>query len=252
MECPPIQVTNCNFRYSPDTPIVLKDLNFQIEKGSRVLVLGANGAGKSTLFRLLAGKHMHPRKEVLVLGRSAFYETPKQMAYLGSDWRHSISCVSNNVPYHGDFSVQEMLNVLARTAKPERIQELVDLLDINVNWRMHQISDGETRRVQILLALMNPFEVLLLDEITVDLDVLTRINLLEFFRKEADLGCTIMYATHIFDGIDSWPTHFIRIENNRATLISATEVTGPIYQNAARWLQEEREDKKKRLAETQK
>lgn len=99
---------------------------------------------------------------------------------------------------------------------------------------MHQISDGETRRVQILLALMNPFEVLLLDEITVDLDVLTRINLLEFFRKEAEKGCTIMYATHIFDGIDNWATHFIRIENNKATLIPASEVSGPIYQNAAR------------------
>lgn len=93
-------------------------MNFTVEKGSRVLVIGyvlssvlliflsssfglhfpaslrsANGAGKSTLFRLLAGKHMHERRSVLVMGRSAFFETPKEMAYLGSDWRHSIACV---------------------------------------------------------------------------------------------------------------------------------------------------------------
>jgi CCR4-NOT complex subunit CAF16 len=52
-----------------------------------------------------------------------------------------------------------------------------------------------------------------------------------------------MYATHIFDGIDDWPTHIIRIENNRVNLFSAKEVIGPIYKNAARWLQEEKDDR---------
>jgi len=74
-----------------------------------------------------------------------------------------------------------MLDILAVFSPKERQKQLIELLDIDINWKMHQISDGQTRRVQILLALMNPFEVLLLDEITVDLDVLTRINLLEFF-----------------------------------------------------------------------
>lgn len=109
------QITDFNFRYNENLDYVLKDVNITVEKGSRVLVLGytivnsestgfcparlpflilsANGAGKSTLFRILAGKHMHERRQVLVMGRSAFFETPREMSYLGSDWRHSISCV---------------------------------------------------------------------------------------------------------------------------------------------------------------
>ena len=54
-------------------------------------------------------------------------------------------------------------------------------------------------------------QVLLLDEITVDLDVLARSNLLNFLKKECDnRGALIIYATHIFDGLDDWPSHIVR------------------------------------------
>jgi CCR4-NOT complex subunit CAF16 len=51
-------------------------------------------------------------------------------------------------------------------------------------------------------------QVLLLDEITVDLDVLGRADLMRFLVDEcAARGATIIYATHIFDGLEFWPTH---------------------------------------------
>jgi ABC-type uncharacterized transport system ATPase subunit len=50
--------------------------------------------------------------------------------------------------------------------------------------------------------------VLLLDEITVDLDVLGRADLMRFLVQECqERGATIIYATHIFDGLEFWPTH---------------------------------------------
>ena len=57
---------------------------------------------------------------------------------------------------------------------------------------------------------MDHLQVLLLDEITVDLDVLARADLLTFLRKECqERGATIIYATHIFDGLEDWPTHIV-------------------------------------------
>ncbi len=48
----------------------------------------------------------------------------------------------------------------------------------------------------------------MLDEITVDLDVLGRADLMRFLAEECETrGATIIYATHIFDGLESWPTH---------------------------------------------
>lgn len=51
-------------------------------------------------------------------------------------------------------------------------------------------------------------QVLLLDEITVDMDVVGRLDLLKFFKEECEeRGATIIYATHIFDGLEKWVTH---------------------------------------------
>lgn len=73
---------------------------------------------------------------------------------------------------------------------------------------MHQVSDGQRRRVQIFLGLIRPFKILLLDEVTVSLDVVVRQDLLRWLKRESETrGATILYATHIFDGLDDWPTH---------------------------------------------
>jgi CCR4-NOT complex subunit CAF16 len=54
--------------------------------------------------------------------------------------------------------------------------------------------------------------VLLLDEITVDMDVVGRLDLLAFFAQECEQrGATIIYATHIFDGLEPWITHLAHV-----------------------------------------
>ena len=57
---------------------------------------------------------------------------------------------------------------------------------------------------------------LLLDEVTVDMDVVGRLDLLAFFEEEcAARGATILYATHIFDGLARWATHLALVEDGR-------------------------------------
>ncbi|KAJ0501329.1 putative ATPase, AAA-type, core, P-loop containing nucleoside triphosphate hydrolase [Helianthus annuus] len=78
------------------------------------------------------------------------------------------------------------------------IDTFIKVLDIDMSWRMHKVSDGQRRRVQICMGLLKEFKVLLLDEITVDLDVLARADLLTFLKKKCEeRGATIIYATHI-------------------------------------------------------
>lgn len=56
----------------------------------------------------------------------------------------------------------------------------------------------------------------MLDEITVDMDVIGRLDLLQFLRKECETrGCTIFYATHIFDGLQPWLTHVAYMEDGQ-------------------------------------
>lgn len=111
-----------------------------------------------------------------------------------------------------DIDVPTLLASVGGNAYPERRDELIDILDIDLNWRMHAVSDGERRRVQLAMGLLRPWQILLLDEITVDLDLLSRYNFLSFLKRETETReCTIVYATHILDNLASWPTHLVHM-----------------------------------------
>jgi len=218
-----------------------------------MLLIGANGTGKTTLLRILAGKHIHEYNSVRILGVSAYFETPKEdLTFLGSEW-------ANNPIVRGDVVVNQLIKSMDGDQYHERRDALVELLDINTEWHMHQVSDGERRRVQILLGLLKPFELLLLDEVTVDLDVLVRADLLNYLQSESEQrGATIIYATHIFDGLNEWATHLAHLSNGKLRVLhEVSEVlelrclqetnkssNSPLLQLVEMWLRQEKEEKK--------
>lgn len=218
-----IEVKDLTFGYSSngaaldddDERNVLHNLDLSLKTGSRCLLIGANGSGKSTLLRILSGKHL-TKNEVTVLGLNSFRDTKLNFhrAYLNCDWgMTSIAFVGASVPLCADIPVFKMMEKL-QNSYPERRDELVRMLGIDLNWHMHQLSDGQRRRVQIMLGLVRPFKILLLDEITTSLDVCVRQDLLKWLVKESDdRGATILYATHIFDGLDDWATHLFYLTN---------------------------------------
>jgi len=217
-----IEIEGLNFAYDTNrTAEILTDLNLTLETGSRCLLIGANGSGKSTLMRILAGRHLSkPENGVRVLGCNAFRDTKLNFhrAYLDCDWGlRTVAFAGSGAPLMADIPVHKMMEKLQQSY-PERREELVEMLGIDLNWRMHQLSDGQRRRVQILLGLIRPFKVLLLDEITTSLDVCVRQDLLHWLEKEStDRGATIIYATHIFDGLDEWPTHLHYLTSSGGT-----------------------------------
>merc|ERR1712028_199789 len=94
--------------------------------------------------------------------------------------------------------------------KSPRVQELIDIMQINLSWRINAISDGQRRRIQLLECLAEEKQVYVLDEITTDLDLYAREGLLEFLKKETEeKGAIILYATHIFDSLSDWATHVV-------------------------------------------
>jgi len=179
----------------------LIDLSCAFEKGSRVLIAGANGAGKSTLLSIVGGKKMVPPGLCKVLGKDAFQDTSlnTQRMYCGDWWRTN---------FFFNLGVAELIGE-KRLASP-RVQELIDIMQINLSWRINAISDGQRRRIQLLECLAEEKEVYVLDEITTDLDLYAREGILNFLRKETEeKGATILYATHIFDSLADWATHCV-------------------------------------------
>ncbi|TIB57116.1 hypothetical protein E3P79_03217 [Wallemia ichthyophaga] len=194
-----ISVRNLSFSFNQADETALKNLSMDIEQGSRCLLVGANGAGKSTLLRILAGKRL-TKGHVQVYGKDVFQNQPSGITYLGTEW-------AMNPVVRGDIRVSEFLDSVGGFRHKDRRDTLLNILDVDVDWRMHQISDGERRRVQLVMGLMVPWTLLLLDEVTVDLDVVVRTDLINFLIAESKER----NATILFDGLFNFPTHVMHM-----------------------------------------
>lgn len=262
-EPPAVVINNLNFTFTSGTKKrqVLREMNMELTAGSRCLLIGRNGAGKSTLLRILAGKHLtSPDGAVRVLGKDCFRDMSlnQTRAFMDTNWGlTTVAFAGYGCPLMADIEVRGMMSQL-QSEWPERRSLLIDLLGIDLNWRMHQVSDGQRRRVQIFLGLLRPFEILLLDEVTTALDVLVRQDLLKWLKQESEQnGSTIIYATHIFDGLDDWPTHLHYLnhmggtgwqgrlqENEHYMELRSAGHPSPMLKVAEKWLRTEIEEQK--------
>jgi CCR4-NOT complex subunit CAF16 len=148
-----------------------------------------------------------------VLGRPAFHDTALagEVAFLGGSF-----------PFSADISVAEILRGRPRV-DPARRAEVIEILGVDPAWRMHRVSDGQRRRVQLLLDLERSLSVILLDEVTAELDVLARADLLRFLRREsAERGVTVVYASHVLEGLAAWSTHLAFLSPGRLRCFDRT------------------------------
>lgn len=159
--------------------------------------------------RLLSGRRLAPTGTVSIAGVDPFKDGLEGVTYLGLEW------VLNPI-VRSDIEVPTLLASVGGNYYYERRDELVRILDIDLSWHMHAVSDGERRRVQLAMGLIRPWRVLLLDEITVDLDLLSRSNFLAFLKRETETRpCTVVYATHILDNLAQWPSHLVHMHMGR-------------------------------------
>ncbi|GAB2277341.1 ABC transporter I member 20 [Dionaea muscipula] len=262
---PTVEINGLKFTYPgidgyppPGSTPLIEDFSLTLNSGDRCLLVGSNGAGKTTLLKILGGKHMVDPHMVRVLGRSAFHDTnltsSGDLSYLGGEWKRDVAFAGFEVSIQMDISAEKMIFGVAGIA-PDRRAELIKVLDIDLSWRMHKVSDGQRRRVQVCMGLLRPFKVLLLDEITVDLDVLARADLLKFLKKECDeRGATIIYATHIFDGLENWPTHIVYVAHGKLQwampMNKLKEMSNmSLMRTVESWLRKERDEDRRRKKE---
>ena len=232
---PAIDVRGLTFRYPRTDAPVFVELSLAVPRAARCLLLGANGVGKSTLLRLVAGRHMIAPDVVSVLGRPAFHDTSLagDLAFLGGPF-----------PFAADISVAEILAARAGV-DPARRARVLQILEVDPAWRMHQVSDGQRRRVQLLLDLERRLQVILLDEVTAELDVLSRADLLRFLREESEgAGTTIVYASHVLEGLATWATHLAFLSPGRLRCFGPIGELLPAGESVAslceRWMREDR------------
>ena len=208
-----ITLKNVSFNYF--NKCILKNINFVLHENESILLLGANGAGKSTFLRLLAGLHIaYNFDEFNVLGSDRPLDQTNGLAYLGNRWVRQ-SAFTGQSSYMGDIRVGDMMKKWQEEHILRR-DELVQVLGIDLNWHMHQVSDGQRKKVQIMIALLKPFKVVIIDEFLSELDVVVRDKMFTYLKKECKLRKgSIIYATHVFDDLEQWIDNIVYISNGR-------------------------------------
>ena len=176
---------------------VLDKIDFKLESGEIVGLIGPSGSGKSTLIKTMLGMEKADEGEALILD----YKMPKReilsnIGYMAqSDALYEMLIGYENLEFFG-----KMKGVPSDKLKKEieYIAEIVDLTD-DLKKLVSNYSGGMKRRLSLAIALIGSPELLILDEPTVGIDPSLRKNIWKELFKQRDNGVGILVTTHVMD-----------------------------------------------------
>jgi ABC-2 type transport system ATP-binding protein len=172
---------------------ILHGVSIDVPTGSLVGLLGPSGSGKTTLMRALVGVQRETKGVVNVLGHVA-----------GSPiLRHRVGYVTQDASVYGDLTVRQNLNYFASILHAERtdVDRVIEWTDLGgqANQLVDSLSGGQLSRASLAAALIGSPELLVLDEPTIGLDPVLRVELWSLFRRLAEAGTTLLVSSHVMD-----------------------------------------------------
>src|SRR5579872_5692547 len=180
-------------------------VSFQIEQGEMVAFLGPNGAGKTTTLKLLSGLIYPTSGTATVLGYVPWQRT--------NSYRKRFSLVMGqknqlwwDLPAQESFILHREIYGIDPQAFQRRLDELTDLLDVRqlVNQPVRELSLGERMRMELIASLLHSPEVLLLDEPTIGLDVVSQRKVQGFLRYyQAEQQMTVLLTSHYMKDVEA-------------------------------------------------
>ena len=179
---------------------VLKDIDFYVNKGEVVSVIGSSGSGKSTLLRCINLLEKPNGGEIIYRGEnvlSSGHDVHNYRAHLGMVFQNFNLFNTLNVLQNCTIGQMRVLKKKEEEAKNIAIENLKTVgMDKYINARPHQLSGGQQQRVAIARALSMEPDVLLFDEPTSALDPETVGEVLKVMKTLAKSGLTMVVVTH--------------------------------------------------------
>ena len=192
-------------------------MSFRIESGSAVGYIGANGAGKSTTIKMLTGILVPTSGTVRTCGLDPVRRRRELAGRIGVVFGQR-SQLWWDLPLRESFTILAAIHRLEPAAARRRTDELVEQLEMahTLDTPVRQLSLGQRMRAEIAAALLHRPELLILDEPTIGLDVLSKQRLREFLRRErADSGTTLLLTTHDMGDIERLCERVLVVDHGR-------------------------------------
>jgi ATP-binding cassette, subfamily B, bacterial MsbA len=213
-----IKLTNLSFRYAPDAPDVLADINLSILRGERIAIVGRSGSGKSTLLNLLP-RFFDPTDGSITLDRSDLREfDPNELRRMFGIVTQDVilfhTTIAENIAYGlDDVTDQQIRDASSAAHAGEFIHSLPEGYETIVGETGALFSGGQRQRISIARALLRDPQIVLLDEATSALDVESEQAIQAALARLTE-GRTVVTVTHRLAAIKNLP-RIIVLEKGR-------------------------------------
>ena len=194
-ENPKIQISNLVKSYNEVRAV--NGISLNVAKGSIVGLLGPNGAGKTTTLRMLAGILTPTSGSISICG----YDVTQDAVEV----KRRIGFLSGDTKLYERLSVREILRFFGTLHQLERgfLEDRIEKLVIDFDMQSYSdqgigtLSSGQAQRANIARTILHDPEVLILDEATVSLDIISSQFIIDSLRRLKEAGKAILFSTHI-------------------------------------------------------
>ncbi|GAA2938172.1 energy-coupling factor ABC transporter ATP-binding protein [Enterococcus raffinosus] len=227
-----IEVTDFSYRYNEAHEAALKKINFNVQQGDFIAVIGGNGAGKSTLCNALAGLIPnyfvgHYEGTIEIKGKSTSEvgvgELSQTVGLVFQNPFNQLSYTAETVMEELAFGLgnrglpkEEMLKKINKVAE---VVQITDLLDRNPL----ELSGGQVQRVALAAAIILEPEILLLDECTTQLDPVGSQQIMKTVNELNQKGMTIIMVDHDMEKVAELANKVIVLHEGRIALWDTPE-----------------------------
>ena len=194
--------------FSPREKTIVKALDgvsFEISPGQCVGYIGPNGAGKSTTIKCLSGILTPTSGQVNILGRTPWKERIRHVADIGVVFGQRTQ-LWWDLPVEDSFELLRDIYKLDQENYARKKAQLVDAIDIGDLLRtpVRQLSLGQRMRCDLVASLLHSPKILFLDEPTIGLDAVSKLNMRAFVKEmNQKEGTTVLLTTHDMDDVSS-------------------------------------------------
>ena len=197
-ETPFVELQNVTFAYEDDSRKILHHLSFKVYPGEQVTLSGRTGAGKSTVFKLLLGLYQPGEGKVLIQGRDAIQipenEKRSLYGYVEQTFHRVPGTVKDQITLYDDsFTMEEVREAATIAGLDATIEQLERGYDTLCTSEI--FSQGQWQLLSIARAAVAKPKLLLLDEITANLDAQTEEEVLQALKRASE-GRTVISISH--------------------------------------------------------
>lgn len=219
-----IEFKNVSFKYNKTSEYVLKNINFNINQGEKVGIIGSTGSGKSTLVSLIARLYDATEGEVLIGGMNIkdinLTQLRENISLVSQENTIFSGTIEDNIKF-GNLSADE--NLLIETSKDAEAYDFIMKKEkdfqSNIEQRGHNLSGGQKQRICIARALIKNSKIFIMDDSTSALDMATEARLQNSIKKKLKDKTMIVIAQRISGVMDA--DKIIVIDNGEISAIGS-------------------------------